>query len=72
MITAKTSGVYTVSGLPTKSELTVFNIKGEELCSSNPNETSSTIDLSDSPKGIYFLKIVSDKDIIGIRKVITN
>jgi hypothetical protein len=48
---------FTVTGLPSKSELTVFNALGEKIYLEKPHGSIMTIDLSDSPKGVYFVKV---------------
>lgn len=64
------SGIYSVTGLPLKSKLTIFNVMGEKIFSGEPKETFLTIDLSDFSKGIYLVKIETDNNITGIRKLI--
>ena len=59
------SGIFSVTGLPLNSELTVFNVLGEKVFLHRPNDTFLTIDLAGSPKGIYFIKI-DDKTKIYI------
>ena len=51
------SGTFSVTGLPLNSELTVFNVMGKKIFSRKTADTFLTIDLSASPKGMYYVKI---------------
>lgn len=48
----------------------VYNIYGEKVCSLTPLLTSSLIDLSDKPSGIYFLRITDEKGNMHSQKLI--
>ena len=63
------SGSFSVTGLPPKSLLTLFNVLGEYVVSFKPNEPFLTIDLSDFQKGIYFVKI-QDGEKIFTKKIV--
>jgi len=51
------SGTFLVTGITPKSRLTVFNVLGEKIFSCNPVNNSTSINISDAPKGIYFVKV---------------
>jgi len=64
------SGIYSVTGLPLKSKLTIFNVMGKKVFSSETSKAFLTIDLSGSLKGIYFVKIETKNNITEIKKLI--
>ncbi|MBN4062545.1 T9SS type A sorting domain-containing protein, partial [Bacteroidales bacterium AH-315-I05] len=49
--------------------LTIINLMGEYVYENQLNQTTSTIDISPHPKGVYFVKIVSGDEII-VKKVV--
>jgi hypothetical protein len=54
---------FNITGLPLKSELRVFNTLGEEVISQKPCSSDTTIDLTDFPSGIYFVKIIDESTV---------
>jgi hypothetical protein len=53
-------GVFTLSSKITKGEISICNVVGETVFSETINTTTSTIDLSDKPNGIYFITVKSE------------
>jgi hypothetical protein len=44
-------------------EIHIFDIKGHKISRFQSNEKTNTIDVSDFPPGIYFIKVLSNKQI---------
>jgi hypothetical protein len=42
----------------------VFNIVGEELITTTPNNNQSTININQFSKGIYFVEIKTEKGVV--------
>jgi hypothetical protein len=57
------AGIYNIQ------EVTVINLQGKELLTARPH--NNMIDISKLPSGVYFLKIITDSQIIT-EKVIKN
>lgn len=58
---------FTVTFIETgtmNSELEIYNILGEMVSQSKIQNSKSKINISDLPKGVYFVKLISDKQII--------
>ena len=60
-------GIFTISGIPAKNEtaiLMILDLQGNTLRKENllftVNQTDYRVDLSSLPKGVYFLRILSD------------
>jgi len=52
------NGIFTISGLPMGALcIDIYNVLGEIVYSKNSTQTVSNIDISNSPKGMYFVKI---------------
>jgi pimeloyl-ACP methyl ester carboxylesterase len=62
------TGLFHVDGISGKVEIQILNSTGQ-LVRKFSTEQSTTIDLSSQAKGIYFLKLVTDNDIM-IEKII--
>jgi ligand-binding sensor domain-containing protein len=62
-----------ISGLNNNFDLTIFNIQGQIILKEKLNNVSAKynkqLDVSDYPKGIYFLKFIN-KDIIQFKKIV--
>lgn len=65
------SGIFSVAGLPLNSNVEVFNVLGEKVFLYEAGDASLTFDLSDFPKGIYFVKI-DNKTKVHLRKIIVH
>jgi len=66
------SGQFTVNCVfqdMKSATLTIINLMGEYIYENQLNQTTSTIDISPHPKGVYFVKIVSGDEII-VKKVV--
>jgi hypothetical protein len=44
-----------------KYQIDIYNVLGEKVCSGNLNQTSTKIDLSNNPSGIYMYRINTDE-----------
>ncbi|MBI4929710.1 MAG: T9SS type A sorting domain-containing protein [Bacteroidetes bacterium] len=64
-----TTGIFTITSTEKISSIKITNVIGEEIVTSAINNQTSTIDLSIQPKGIYFIKLFSEKGI-EIKKII--
>jgi hypothetical protein len=51
------------SAIPTKSQVFILNLSGQELITRQITEPKAQIDISTLPSGIYFVKILGDKTI---------
>lgn len=53
------NGIFAISGLPMNEALCIeiYNLLGEKIYSRTINQTVSDINISNSPKGMYFVKI---------------
>ncbi len=65
-----TSGILSIKAPYQQYTIEVFNLVGETIYSSQVNSCYAMIDLSNQPKGIYFVKTVSEKGISTGRVVI--
>jgi len=65
-----TNGEFTVYGLRSTVELSVYNVYGEKVYSQIVNSKSNIVYL-DVTSGIYFMKIISDKKIVN-KKIVIN
>jgi hypothetical protein len=54
-------GLFTLSGMGPHSEIKVYNLLGAQVYSGKVEEKQIQIDLSDKPKGIYFVRLLSEK-----------
>jgi len=64
------NGLFTIEGSANSAKVSVFNALGVEVYRGEQVLTAM-VDLSDQPKGIYFLKIESDENII-LKKIVIN
>ncbi len=68
-------GIFNISinGLNNNFDLTIFNIQGQTILKEKLNNVSTKynkqLDVSDYPKGIYFLKFIN-KDIVCFKKIV--
>ena len=58
-----TTGIFTITSTEKISSIKITNVIGEEIFTSAINHQTSTIDLSSQSKGIYFIKLFSEKGI---------
>ena len=58
----------------TEAEVMVEDVTGKLIYAAKLNVTSRSInmDLSNARNGIYFVKVISNKEIISVNKVIIN
>lgn len=68
-----TNGKLTISHSDKLKLIEVFNLLGEKIYCSNPNnaQTTTEIDLANVPKGIYFVKVDNGENVL-IEKVVLN
>src|ERR1051326_488518 len=58
-----THGLLTLNAIPENSEVKIYNVLGENIYSTrSAQSTRLTIDLSDKPKGIYFVRLISENE----------
>ncbi|MBL0328444.1 MAG: T9SS type A sorting domain-containing protein [Bacteroidetes bacterium] len=48
----------------------IYNVVGELILSQKIINQQNTIDLKDHATGLYFLKVISDSEVIGMKKVV--
>lgn len=53
-------GIFTVDHKFTNGEISIYNSLGKIILQSQINESTSQIDLSEQPSGLYFVQIISD------------
>ena len=59
-----TNGIVTITCTNTIKSVQLFDIQGRLLETNLVNQSQSTLDISTKSKGVYFLKIASDKGIV--------
>ena len=65
------TGVFSVGGLLSGSEISLFNIVGKKIICQTSDTKFITISIADRPKGVYFLKaVVGDK--VYTKKIILD
>jgi len=64
------TGQFTFNNLQKESVIEIYDITGRLILNTVTQNTSETIDLSDKQKGVYFYKIISDKNDIKQGKII--
>jgi len=62
------NGIFTIAGLNTSVEMVVTNAQGQEISHSSVNDNAQ-LDLSTLPKGIYFVKLMTENSV-RIEKVV--
>lgn len=70
-----TSGAFQIqvgNGQLAVGKVEIYNVLGENIYKSSVigHQSSSTIDLSSHPKGIYFVKVISEDGMQAVRKLI--
>jgi hypothetical protein len=55
------TGIFSVSGLGSDSEIAVYNLLGEKVFNEKANSKFITIDISDKPKGVYLIKTFNNE-----------
>lgn len=63
--------IFTISNNNTITEVTVFNLLGQQVLSAKPNSNVSHINMSGLTSGTYLIKVISDNQVKSI-KVIKN
>ena len=53
-----------------KSEMKLFNVMGEEIMNANLSIGENKISVGNLPKGIYFVQIISNGEVLGNKKVV--
>ena len=64
------TGIFTISSSEKISAIEIYNTLGEKVFQSNIQSPTSNINLSDKPKGIYFLKLQSGTQIYTQKVII--
>ena len=64
-----TNGNVNINCNNTIKSIQLFDVQGRLLQTDLVNQTSTVIDISNKSKGVYFLKIISDKGI-GVEKIV--
>ena len=64
-----TNGIVTVNCNNSIKSIELYDVQGRLLQTNLVNENETTIDVSTKAKGVYFLKILSDKGI-GVQKIV--
>lgn len=62
-----TEGVYEISGDVLISSMNVIGLSGRQVAARVPNDTAVMVDLSNQPKGIYLIQLVTDSGAKTIR-----
>lgn len=56
-----------------KNELNIYNLLGELVCHSTITNNRIIVDLSAKPRGIYIVKVVSERgEVLGVEKVVVQ
>ena len=66
------NGLFFVKSEMTISQIEIVNILGEVIYSEKLNTTETQLDLSKQPKGIYFVKVISEDNKVAIKKIIVQ
>ncbi len=66
------NGSFVVTTTENTSSIMVTDILGNELLSVNPDGTSTNINLSEQPSGVYFIKVISNGAQTVKRIIINN
>jgi hypothetical protein len=64
-----TNGIVTVNCNNSIKSIELYDVQGRLLQTNLVNENQTSIDISNQAKGVYFLKIVSEKGI-GVQKIV--
>jgi hypothetical protein len=59
------ASAYIELRIPTKSVIEILNIQSQLIRRINAPDPLTTIDISDLPEGIYFIKVKTDKEIVA-------
>ncbi|MFI5203752.1 MAG: T9SS type A sorting domain-containing protein [Flavobacteriales bacterium] len=54
------SGIFTIQSEKEIGQISVVNLAGEKVYQSQTDDSEFRVDLSDKPKGIYFINVVTD------------
>lgn len=66
------NGIFYVRTEPEASRIEIVNMMGQTLLSLEGFTNEAMIDISDKPKGIYFVNLISGRRIVATGKVIAN
>lgn len=58
-----TNGVINIASSNNLQQIEIYNLLGEKVYESKPNNSNTAIDLSEQSKGIYFIKTYTEKGI---------
>jgi hypothetical protein len=58
-----TNGIFSIAFPENISSIQITNVLGQKIYTSEINSSKSEIDLSDKPKGIYFVRIIAEEKI---------
>jgi len=56
----------------TKFNVTVFNVVGDQISSSNINSNKTVVDLNNQPNGLYFVKVTSNGEVTTKRVLLAK
>lgn len=54
-----------ISQTPNKKTITVFDLNGRKIFQTKTNEEKISVDLTNQPKGIYFIQVVTDVGVLN-------
>lgn len=67
------NGIFKVNTNTTSfSQIEIFNVLGESVYQSAVADTKFEIDLSNQSKGVYFVKIISEDNVVSNKKIIIH
>jgi hypothetical protein len=55
--------------LPENCVIKIYDILGKEICSEMVKDSKMEINISEQPKGIYFVKLLKNNMEIGVKKI---
>lgn len=65
-----TNGIFTIQSSEKFSQIEIINLLGEKIYSEQINSNKREVDLTKQPKGIYFIKINSEKGTVTKKVII--
>ncbi len=65
------NGMFAITRVENAKTILVTDVLGNELLSVNPNGTTTNINLSAQPNGIYFVKVIAD-NMNTVKRIIIN
>ncbi len=67
-----TTGQLSISSEETIQSLLIYSLKGEKMFEIQPEEKSTTLNISNYPPGIYLLIVLSENQTISTCKIVKN